>query len=172
MATTYRLLYNSLSFSVGRAFNLLPTNRIWQGWLNAISVIMLYCIRLQPPSWLSLKSCLPCCLWSRQLLGDLKLQGNTFLQVKWTTGVSTVRRSQIQTYFSALSVNGIWFLGKSGCSLPGSDSTAGFQKARFTVYFIREHPCNNNSSSYIKRGQGSPVNKTKTSKHIVKAINC
>lgn len=100
-------------------------------------------------------------------------QGNTFLQVKWTTGVGSVRRSQIQMYFSALSVNGIWFPGKSaGCSLPGSDSTAGFRKARFTVYFIREHPCNNNSSSCIKRGQGSPGNKSKTSKPTAKAIDC
>lgn len=100
-------------------------------------------------------------------------QGNAFLQVKWTTGVGMERKSQIQTYFSALSVNGIWFPGKSpGCSLSGSYSTTRFQKARFTVYFIREHPCNNNSSSYIKRGQGSPVNKSKMSKHIVKAINC
>lgn len=99
-------------------------------------------------------------------------QGNTFTS-EVNHGVGTVRRSQFQTSFSALSVNGIWFPGKSvDCSLPGSDSIAAFWRARFTVYFIRERPCNNNSSSYIERGQGSPVNKPKMSKPIVKAINC
>lgn len=100
-------------------------------------------------------------------------QGNNIFTSEVNRGVGWARRSRIQTYFSALSVNGIWFPGKSaGRSLPGSDSTAGLRKARFTVYFIREHPCNNNSSSCGKRGQGSPVNKPKTSKPTVRAIDC
>lgn len=78
MATMYMVLYDSLSFSVDRAYILVLTKRIWQKWLDAISVIMLHCIRLNHPSWLDLKSCPSCCLWRRELCWVLKLQGNTF----------------------------------------------------------------------------------------------
>lgn len=58
----YTPLYNSLTLRMDRTCNLLPTNTIWQRWLDAIPIIMLYCIGFYNPGQFALESCPSCWL--------------------------------------------------------------------------------------------------------------